>query len=316
MLYHNITELIGNTPIVMLNSLPRRSNLKANIYVKLEYYNPGGSSKDRAAFNMIKQAMVDGKINSNTVIVEGTSGNTGIGLSHVAAAMGLKLILVIPDSMSKDKINHIKAMGAQVVLTPGVFGMKKAFMEANKIAEEIGNSYVPNQIMNEANPQAHELSTGPEIWEDMDGKIDIFVAGIGTGGTITGTGRYLKKMNSDIKVIGVEPYGSSVITGYKRGPHKIQGIGAGFIPDNLDLKVLDEVVRIKDDDALSCARDLATEEGIFTGISSGAATWAAIYLAKRPENKGKNIVAFLPDTGERYLSTELYDRSIKDCFVN
>ncbi|MBR6403073.1 MAG: cysteine synthase A [Eubacterium sp.] len=314
-IYDSVIDLIGNTPLVRLSSVDN-SKLYAEVIAKLECFNPGGSAKDRPAYNMIKKAMEEGLIDKDTTIVEGTSGNTGIGLAHVASALGLKIILVIPDTMSIDKINHIKAMGATVVLTPGVFGMKKAFLEADKIASELPKAFIPSQITNINNPLAHELTTGEEIWSDTEGQIDFFVAGIGTGGTITGTGHLLKKKNPDIKIIGVEPAGSAVLSGEKKGPHKIQGIGAGFIPDILDRDLLDEVIKVEDQDALDTARALAKKQGIFAGISSGAATWVAMELAKRPENKDKKIVAFLPDTGERYLNTELYNPNIKNSFVN
>lgn len=313
-IYDNVVELIGNTPIMRLHNISKE--LKSDILIKIEQFNPGGSSKDRVAYNMIKTAFDSGIINRDTTIVEGTSGNTGIGLSHVAAAMGLKLILVIPDTMSIDKINHIKAMGAKVVLTPGVFGMKKAFLQANKIAKTIENSFVPSQITNPANPKIHELTTGKEIWSDTGGKLDAFVAGIGTGGTITGTGHFLKKQNPNIKVIGVEPLGSAILNGSQKGPHKIQGIGAGFIPEVLDLDLLDEVIDVADDDALDTARLLARKEGVLAGISSGAALAAALMISERKYYEGKRIVVLLPDTGERYLNTELYNENIKNSFVN
>lgn len=311
----SVIELIGKTPLVRLLNIDDEK-LYGEVVAKLECFNPGGSAKDRPAYYMLKKAMEDGLVNKDTTIVEGTSGNTGIGLAHVASALGIKLILVIPDTMSIDKINHIRAMGAKVVLTPGVFGMKKAFLEADKIASEIGNAFVPSQITNKNNPYAHEVTTGEEIWNDTDGNVDIFVAGIGTGGTITGTGHCLKKKNPNIKIVGVEPSGSAVLSGNRKGPHKIQGIGAGFVPEILDRELLDEVVKVDDQDALETARSLARTQGIFAGISSGAAAYAALQLAKRKENEGKRIVVLLPDTGERYLNTELYNPNIKNSFVN
>ena len=313
-IYNNITELIGKTPLVKLNNISK--DVKADIVVKLEYFNPGGSAKDRPAYNMLKKALDKNIINKDTKIIEATSGNTGIGLAHAASALGLDLTLIIPDTMSIDKINHIKAMGATVKLTPGVFGMKKAFAVAEKMGLEIENSFIPSQITNPDNPESHRLTTGKEIWEDTDGKVDIFIAGIGTGGTITGVGEYLKSKNKDIKIIGLEPSGSPVLSGGKSGPHKLQGIGAGFVPDILNRDILDEVITINDDDALNTARNLARTEGIFVGISSGAAVYAAIKVAQCEENEGKLIVALLPDTGERYLNTELYNENIKDVFVS
>lgn len=314
-IYDSVIELIGKTPLVRLSAIDNLP-MYAEVIAKLECFNPGGSAKDRPAYCMIQKAMEAGLVDKDTTIVEGTSGNTGIGLAHVASALGLKLILVIPDTMSIDKINHIKAMGATVVLTPGVFGMQKAFLDADKIAEQLPKAFIPSQITNPNNPLAHELTTGVEIWNDTDGKVDIFVAGIGTGGTITGTGHFLKKKNSDIKIVGVEPSGSAVLSGGKKGPHKIQGIGAGFVPEILDRNLLDEVVKVDDQDALDTARTLAKEQGIFAGISSGAAAWAAMQLAKKPENEGRRVVVLLPDTGERYLNTELYNPNIKNSFVN
>ena len=314
-IYDSVIELIGNTPLVRLSSIDSKP-IYAEVTAKLECFNPGGSAKDRPAYCMITKAIEEGLIDDDTTIVEGTSGNTGIGLAHVASAMGLKLILVIPDTMSIDKINHIKAMGAKVVLTPGVFGMKKAFLEADKIAADLPKAFIPSQITNINNPLAHELTTGEEIWKDTDGDVDYFVAGIGTGGTITGTGHFLKKKNPNIKIIGVEPSGSAVLSGEKKGPHKIQGIGAGFVPEILDRDVLDGVVKVDDQDALDSARSLAQHQGIFAGISSGAAVWAAMQLAQNPNNSGKKIVVLLPDTGERYLNTELYNPDIKNSYVN
>lgn len=310
---NNITELVGNTPLVRLNNIG--NNLNADLIVKLEYFNPSCSVKDRAALNMILEAEKEGFISKGSTIVEATSGNTGIALATIAAAKGYKLILVIPDTMSIDKINHIKSLGAKVELTPGVFGMKKAFQVAEEINKNIPNSFQPNQIKNKSNPDAHR-KTAEEILRDTDGNLDYFVAGAGTGGTITGTARVLKEYNKDIKIICIEPSGSPVLSGGKRGPHKLQGIGPGFIPDILDFSLIDQVITIDDEDALKYSRMLAEKEGIFVGISSGAAICGALEIAKQNTNKRIKIVTLLPDTGERYLSTELFNKNIKNNFVS
>lgn len=301
---NNVTELIGKTPLLQLNKLA--AGLEAKVIVKLESFNPGGSVKDRIGLNMIAEAEKQGLINKDTVIIEPTSGNTGIGLALVAAAKGYRLILTMPDTMSLERRNLLKAYGAELVLTPGAEGMKGAIRKAQSLAEEHGNAFVPQQFVNSANPTIHKLTTAEEIWQDTGGQVDIFVAGVGTGGTLTGVGQVLKKYNSQIKVIAVEPRSSAVISGDMPGPHKIQGIGAGFIPEILDIDVIDEIVPVRDDDALQTGRRLAREEGILCGISSGAAAFAALQLAARKENAGKNIVVILPDTGERYLSTSLF----------
>ncbi|MFZ5946251.1 MAG: cysteine synthase A [Bacillota bacterium] len=302
----NLTELIGKTPLLELKNFSSQHSLKARVIAKLEYFNPAGSVKDRVGYAMIKDAEEKGLINKETVIVEPTSGNTGVALAFVAAAKGYRLILTMPDSMSVERRNLFKALGAELVLTPGSLGMKGAIEEAEKIASQTPNSFIPQQFKNPANPEMHRRTTALEIWEDTDGGIDIFVAGIGTGGTITGVGEVLKAKKSDLKVIGVEPADSPVISGGNPGTHKIQGIGAGFIPDILNVKILDEVIKVKNEDAFQTARDLAKTEGLLVGISSGAALFAAVAAAKREENQDKVIVVILPDTGERYLSTSLF----------
>ncbi|MBP3245780.1 MAG: cysteine synthase A [Bacteroidaceae bacterium] len=304
---HSLIELIGNTPLVELAGTERELKLNARIIAKLEYFNPARSVKDRTAKALIEQAERNGQLNPDTVIIEPTSGNTGIGLAFIAAIRGYRLILTMPDSMSVERRTLLKSLGAQIVLTPSYEGMAGAIRKAQELKEEIGNAYIPQQFENLANPEVHRRTTAEEIWRDTDGKVDIFVAGIGTGGTITGVGQVLKAYNSSVKVVGVEPYTSSVLSGEKPGPHKIQGIGAGFRPKVLDSGIYDEILRIKDDEAFAVARLLATKDGVLTGISSGAAAAAAIKLARRPENEGKNIVVLLPDTGERYLSTKLYN---------
>lgn len=301
---NNVTELIGRTPLLRLNRLA--AGLEANVIVKLESFNPGGSVKDRIGLNMITEAEQQGLINQDTIIIEPTSGNTGIGLALVSAARGYRLILTMPDTMSLERRNLLKAYGAELVLTPGAEGMKGAIRKAQSLAEEYGNAFVPQQFENSANPEIHKLTTAEEIWRDTDGQVDIFVAGVGTGGTLTGVGEVLKKHNPQVKVIAVEPKSSAVISGDMPGPHKIQGIGAGFIPEILDIGVIDEILPVRDDDALKTGRRLAREEGILCGISSGAAAFAALQIAARKENAGKNIVVILPDTGERYLSTALF----------
>ena len=303
-IYSSVGELIGATPMVVLNNMAEN----ARVIAKLEFRNPGGSVKDRVAMNMLKTAMAEGLVNENALIIEPTSGNTGIGLACVCASLGIKCIIVMPDSMSKERILLMQAYGAQVVLTPGALGMQGAIYKAEALAKEHKNSFIPAQFENPANPAAHYGTTGPEIWADTEGKVDIFVAGVGTGGTISGVGKYLKEKNPAIKIVAVEPAGSPLLSGGKAGAHGIQGIGANFIPKNLNREIIDEVLTVTEEDAFSAARNLAATEGILCGISSGAALWAALEVAKRPENKGKTIVALLPDTGERYLSTPLYHK--------
>ncbi len=301
-----LTELIGNTPMLELTNYEKELGLQAKLIAKLEYFNPLGSVKDRVAAAMIEQGIKDGQINSQTVIIEPTSGNTGIGLAFVAAAKGLHLILTMPDTMSVERRKIVTALGAEIVLTPGREGMKGAIAAAQKLKEEYGNAFIPQQFENEANPEIHRVTTAEEIWRDTDGKVDIFVSSVGTGGTITGTGQGLKDKNPDIQVVAVEPAGSAVLSGGKPGPHKIQGIGAGFIPKVLRMELLDEIISVENEAAFELARKVAKSDGLLVGISSGAALYAATELAKRPENAGKNIVVLLPDTGERYLSTPLF----------
>lgn len=305
-IHKSVSELIGNTPLVELTNFEKNHNLDATILGKVELFNPAGSVKDRIAKAMIDEAVKAGKVNDDTVLIEPTSGNTGIGLAAIAAARGNRLIITMPETMSIERRNLMKAYGAEVVLTDGSKGMKGAIAKAQELAGEISNSFIPSQFTNPANPSIHEATTGPEIWRDTEGKIDILVAGVGTGGTVTGTGRYLKSQNPDVKVVAVEPAGSPVLSEGHAGAHKIQGIGAGFIPDTLDTSVYDEVISVADEDAFETGRELAAKEGLLVGISSGAAVWAAGQLAQRPENKGKTIVAILPDTGERYLSTAMF----------
>lgn len=304
--YKNVTELIGKTPLLEVQKYSKKRGIDANLFVKLEYLNPAGSIKDRIAKAMIEDAEKKGKLKKGSVIIEPTSGNTGIGIASVAAAKGYEVKIVMPETMSIERRNLIKAYGAEVVLTEGSKGMKGAIEKANELAASIENSFIPAQFENPANPEVHRLTTGPEIYDDLEGKVDIFVAGIGTGGTITGVGEYLKSKNSNVKVIAVEPKGSPVLSEGKAGAHKIQGIGAGFVPDTLNTKVYDEIVTIENEEAFEAAREIAKAEGVLVGISSGAALYAAEKIAKRPENKGKNIVVLLPDTGDRYLSTELF----------
>ena len=305
-IHKSVSELIGNTPLVELSNFEKNHDLGATILGKVELFNPAGSAKDRIAKAMIDEAVKAGKVNDDTVLIEPTSGNTGIGLAAIAAARGNRLIITMPETMSIERRNLMKAYGAEVVLTDGSKGMKGAIAKAQELAGEISNSFIPSQFTNPANPAIHEATTGPEIWRDTEGKVDILVAGVGTGGTVTGTGRYLKSQNPDVKVVAVEPAGSPVLSEGHAGAHKIQGIGAGFIPDTLDTSVYDEVIAVADEDAFETGRELAGKEGLLVGISSGAAVWAAGQLAQRPENKGKTIVAILPDTGERYLSTAMF----------
>ncbi len=306
-IYTKITDLIGGTPLLELTNTEKENNLEAKLIAKLEYFNPAGSVKDRIAKAMIDDAEEKGLLKPGSVIIEPTSGNTGIGLASVAAARGYRLIIAMPETMSIERRNLMKAYGAELVLTEGAKGMKGAIAKAQELSQEIPNSFIPSQFTNPANPAIHEKTTGVEIWEDTDGKVDIFVAGVGTGGTISGTGAYLKSKNPNVKVVAVEPKGSPVLTEGIAGPHKIQGIGAGFVPETLNTAVYDEVIAVENEDAFNVGRAIAHNEGVLVGISSGAAVWAAIQLAKRPENKGKNIVVLLPDTGERYLSTPMFD---------
>ncbi len=301
-----LTDLIGNTPMLALNRYSREAGLPGPIIGKLEYFNPLGSVKDRIAFAMIEAAEAAGKIKPDTVIIEPTSGNTGIGLAFVAASRGYKLILTMPETMSVERRNLLKALGAELVLTPGAEGMKGAIRKAEELAQANPNSFLPQQFKNPANPEIHRKTTAEEIWRDTEGKVDIFVAGVGTGGTITGVGEVLKARNPSVQVIAVEPADSPVLSGGQPGPHKIQGIGAGFVPDVLNRTVIDEIITVKNDDAMATGRELARTEGLLIGISCGAAVWAATQVARRPENKGKVIVVILPDTGERYLSTPLF----------
>lgn len=302
----SLTDLIGNTPLLELSNYNRNNDLEATIIAKLEYFNPGGSVKDRIAYAMIKDAEDRGLINPDTTIIEPTSGNTGIGLAWVAAAKGYRLIITMPETFSIERRKLMAALGAEIVLTPGAEGMPGAIKKAQELASEIENSFIPQQFENPANPEFHRNTTAEEIWRDTDGKVDIFVAGVGTGGTITGVGEVLKKKNPDIKIVAVEPADSPVLSGGQKGPHKIQGIGAGFIPKILNMEVIDEIFRVENENAFETSRKLAKSEGLLVGISSGAALYAATQIAKRSENKGKTIVVILPDTGERYLSTELF----------
>jgi cysteine synthase A len=305
-IYSSADQLIGHTPLLELAHVEKENNLQAKIVAKLEYFNPAGSVKDRIAKAMIDDAEASGKLKPGSVIIEPTSGNTGIGLASVAAARGYRIIIVMPETMSIERRQLMKAYGAELVLTEGAKGMKGAIARATELSQEIPNSFIPGQFVNPANPAAHKETTGPEIWEDTDGKVDIFVAGVGTGGTITGVGEYLKSKNPNVKVVAVEPESSPVLSKGTAGPHKIQGIGAGFVPDTLNTKVYDEIIAVKNEDAFTAGKAIAKAEGVLVGISSGAALHAAIELAKRPENKGKTIVALLPDSGDRYLSTPLF----------
>lgn len=308
-IHKNVSELIGGTPLVELSNFEKNHDLKATVVGKVELFNPAGSVKDRIAKSMIDVAVEAGKIDADTVIIEPTSGNTGIGLAAIAAARGNRLIITMPETMSVERRNLMKAYGAELVLTDGSKGMKGAIARATELSEEIPNSFIPSQFTNPANPAIHEATTGPEIWADSDGKVDILVAGVGTGGTVSGAGAYLKKQNPDVKVVAVEPAGSPVLSEGHPGAHKIQGIGAGFVPDTLNTDIYDEVIAISDEEAFATGRELAAKDGLLVGISSGAAVAAAAKLAQRPENEGKTIVAILPDTGERYLSTAMFDFS-------
>lgn len=306
-IYKSLTDLIGNTPLLELTNYEKQNDLKATVLVKLEYFNPAGSVKDRIGKAMIDDAEARGALKPGATIIEPTSGNTGIGLASVAAARGYKIILTMPETMSIERRKLLKGYGAEIVLTDGTKGMNGAIAKAKELAKQIPNSFIPGQFENPANPAIHKATTGPEIWKDTDGKVDFLVAGIGTGGTLTGAGSYLKEQNKEIKVIAVEPAASPILSKGVGGPHKIQGIGAGFVPDTLDTKLYDEIIAVENEDAFVGARAVAHSEGLLVGISSGAAIWAAVELAKRPENAGKTIVAVLPDTGERYLSTALFE---------
>lgn len=304
--YKSALELVGNTPLVEANNFVKENNLKAKVLVKLEYFNPAGSVKDRIAKAIIEDAEAKGLLKEGSVIIEPTSGNTGIGLASIAAVKGYRIIITMPETMSVERRNLMKAYGAELVLTDGAKGMKGAIAKAEELAEEIPNSFIAGQFVNPVNPATHKATTGPEIWKDTEGKVDIFVAGVGTGGTLSGTGAYLKEQNPDVKIAAVEPATSPVLSKGEAGPHKIQGIGAGFIPKTLDTSIYDEIITVENDDAFTTGRAFAKQEGVLVGISSGAALWAAKELAKRPENEGKTIVVLLPDTGDRYLSTPLF----------
>lgn len=305
--YQNFLELVGHTPLVQIQNYSKLHDLKTNLLVKLEYFNPAGSAKDRIAKAMIEDAENRGILKSSSVIIEPTSGNTGIGLCAVAASKGYKIIITMPETMSIERQKLMKAYGAEVVLTDGAKGMQGAIDKANELALDIPDSFIPGQFTNQINPQAHYMTTGPEIWQDTKGTVDIFIAGIGTGGTLSGTGKYLKEQNPNIKIIGIEPKTSAVLTSQKAGAHKIQGIGAGFIPETLDTTIYDEIITVDNEIGFKTSKELTKTEGLLTGISSGAALWAATQVAKRPENKAKTIVVLLPDTGERYLSTALFE---------
>lgn len=306
-IYKKVTDLIGNTPLLELENIEKANDLNATLLAKLEYFNPAGSVKDRVAKAMIDDAEAKGILKAGSVIIEPTSGNTGIGLASVAAARGYRLIITMPETMSVERRNLMKAYGAELVLTEGSKGMKGAIEKADELAAEIPDSFIPSQFTNPTNPAAHQKTTGVEIWNDTNGKVDIFVAGVGTGGTISGVGAYLKSQNPDVKIVAVEPKSSPVLSKGVAGSHKIQGIGAGFVPETLNTEIYDEIITVENEDAFATGRTVARTEGVLIGISSGAALWAAIQLAKRPENKGKTIVALLPDTGERYLSTPMFE---------
>ena len=305
-IYKKVTDLVGNTPILELGNYEEKHNLEAKILAKVEDFNPAGSVKDRIAREIILDALETGKLTKDSVIIEPTSGNTGIGLASVAASLGIRIIITMPETMSVERRNLMKAYGAELVLTDGAKGMKGAIAKADELAKEIPNSFIPGQFVNELNPRAHKRTTGPEIWEDTEGKVDIFVAGVGTGGTVSGVGEYLKSKNPDVKIVAVEPASSPVLSKGEAGAHKIQGIGAGFVPDTLNTDIYDEIIPVENEDAFELGREIARTEGILVGISSGAALKAATELAKRPENKGKTIVALFPDTGDRYLSTPMF----------
>ena len=305
-IYKSALDLVGNTPLLEVTHFEKDNNLEATVLVKLEYFNPAGSVKDRIAKAIIEDAEKTGKLKPDSVIIEPTSGNTGIGLASVAAAKGYRLIITMPETMSVDRRNLMKAYGAELVLTDGAKGMKGAIAKANELAEEIPNSFIAGQFTNPVNPATHKATTGPEIWNDTEGKVDIFIAGVGTGGTLSGVGEYLKSKNPDVKIVAVEPATSPVLSKGTAGPHKIQGIGAGFVPDTLNTKIYDEIITVENEDAFATGKAFPKQEGVLVGISSGAALWAAKELAKRPENKGKTIVALLPDRGDRYLSTPLF----------
>lgn len=305
-IYKKATELVGNTPLLELSNYEKGNGLQATILAKLEYFNPAGSVKDRIAREIIEDALENGTLSQDSVIIEPTSGNTGIGLASIAASLGIRIIITMPETMSVERRNLMKAYGAELVLTDGAKGMKGTIAKAEELAAEIPNSFIPGQFVNPLNPRAHLRTTGPEIWEDTEGNVDIFVAGVGTGGTISGVGEFLKSKNPDVKIVAVEPASSPVLSKGEAGAHKIQGIGAGFVPDTLDTKIYDEIIAVENEDAFAIGREIARKEGILVGISSGAAVWAATELAKRPGNKGKTIVALLPDTGDRYLSTPLF----------
>ena len=305
-IYKSALDLVGNTPLLEVTHFEKDNNLEATVLVKLEYFNPAGSVKDRIAKAIIEDVEKTGKLKPDSVIIEPTSGNTGIGLASVAAAKGYRLIITMPETMSVERRNLMKAYGAELVLTDGAKGMKGAIAKANELAEEIPNSFIAGQFTNPVNPATHKATTGPEIWNDTEGKVDIFIAGVGTGGTLSGVGEYLKSKNPDVKIVAVEPATSPVLSKGTAGPHKIQGIGAGFVPDTLNTKIYDEIITVENEDAFATGKAFPKQEGVLVGISSGAALWAAKELAKRPENKGKTIVALLPDTGDRYLSTPLF----------